>query len=338
MRNFLPLVVLAYTSSVSAQSSDSSKAYFDKGIAELQSQHYTTAISHFKKAIQFNPQNTQAYIQNGFTYLHISKLADAKASFEKAHALEPQNQSVIKELAPLYLSFRQFDKAIDLAQQCRNCETNDRVLGISYYQQEEYLAAAQNLEAAVKKNPKDAEAIYTLARTYIEMELYPKALNTYKQAVQQADAKASWFYEMGMLQYQMEDYKSAVASFTSAIDKGYSQTNDVKENLGYAYLFTGEYDKGESLLMNLVANRPGNTDIVRDISIILYQQKQYDRSLDYCQKLLEKNSNDARALYQAGLCFQKKGQKSKGQGMCDKAIEMDPSLASLRQKKEIIGH
>jgi len=39
------------------------------------------------------------------------------------------------------------------------------------------------------------------------------------------------------------------------------------------------------------------------------------------------------ALYQAGLCFQKMGQKDKGQAMCDQAIELDPSLAGLRQKQ-----
>jgi hypothetical protein len=38
-----------------------------------------------------------------------------------------------------------------------------------------------------------------------------------------------------------------------------------------------------------------------------------------------------------GMSFQKKGEKDRGQQMCDKAIEIDPSLASLRRKKEIPG-
>ena len=35
--------------------------------------------------------------------------------------------------------------------------------------------------------------------------------------------------------------------------------------------------------------------------------------------------------------FQKKGEKDRGQKMCDKAISMDPSLENLRRKKEIVG-
>ena len=52
---------------------------------------------------------------------------------------------------------------------------------------------------------------------------------------------------------------------------------------------------------------------------------------------MEKNPDDSKALYQAGLNFIKKGEKDRGQQMCDKAIEKDPSLASLRKKKEMLG-
>ena len=47
---------------------------------------------------------------------------------------------------------------------------------------------------------------------------------------------------------------------------------------------------------------------------------------------------DGKALYQAGMDFQKLGQKDKGQGMCEQAIKMDPSLESLRTKKMDMGN
>jgi tetratricopeptide (TPR) repeat protein len=77
---------------------------------------------------------------------------------------------------------------------------------------------------------------------------------------------------------------------------------------------------------------------MRDMAEIFYEKQQFDKSLEYCQKLMELDAKDGKALYQAGLCFQKKGQKDRGQQMCDKAIEMDPSLASLRKKKEMPGN
>ncbi|MBC7424846.1 MAG: tetratricopeptide repeat protein, partial [Ferruginibacter sp.] len=74
--------------------------------------------------------------------------------------------------------------------------------------------------------------------------------------------------------------------------------------------------------------------ILRDIAEAYFSQKMYDKSLAYCQQLLEADPKDGKALYQAGLCFQKKGQKEKGQSMCDDAIKLDPSLTSLKQKMD----
>ena len=83
--------------------------------------------------------------------------------------------------------------------------------------------------------------------------------------------------------------------------------------------------------------KPGNKDLLRDMAEAFYKGKMYEKSLGYCQKLMEMDMKDGKALYQAGLCFQKKGEVSKGQQMCDKAIELDPTLAGLRKKKEIMG-
>jgi tetratricopeptide (TPR) repeat protein len=169
------------------------------------------------------------------------------------------------------------------------------------------------------------------------MEEYQKALPFFTQAVQLQPEKNSWIYEKGLLHFTLNDYKNAMASFLEAAAKGYIQSNDFKENLGYACIYSGEYDKGETLLLSIWEKKPGNKEILRDMAEIFYQQKQLDRSLKFCQKLLEIDAKDGKALYQAGLCFQKKGEKDRGQAMCDRAIEIDASLASLRRKKEMPG-
>ena len=120
--------------------------------------------------------------------------------------------------------------------------------------------------------------------------------------------------------------KNAAKLFNAAARAGYPEGNDFSENLGYAYIFSGDFEKGEKMLLEILERKPGSVDILRDIAEAYYGQKMYDKSLEYCQKLMTLDMKDAKALYQAGLCFQKKGQKDKGQGMCDKAIEMDRRL------------
>ncbi|MCY7291602.1 MAG: tetratricopeptide repeat protein, partial [Ferruginibacter sp.] len=222
------------------------------------------------------------------------------------------------------------------ASKCVGCDNAERIIGLCNYEKENYVAAERALLKVVTKNPEDAQVNYILARTYMDMEQYRKAVPFYEKASALSPDKNAWAYELGLLYYNNNNYRSAVTAFETATKNGYPVSNDFNENYGYALLYSGQYAKGEEKLFGIYQKK-GNVEMLRDLAQILYEQKQYDRSLDYCQRLLEGNPKDAKALYQAGLSFQKMGQKDKGQGMCDKAIEMDPSLASKRSKSMDIG-
>jgi len=337
MKHLLAIIPLWVCPSVYAQQVDSSMFFFKKGLDEKNTKRYLVASQSFEKSVKYNASNIDAWLENGLANLEMRKTDQAINCFQKALALDPGNKKAIRELTSLYFNYRQYAKAIEFARKCADCDNAQRIIGMSMYQQEDYPSAVTALQAALKQDPADAEATYTLARTYLDMEEYKKAVPVYEQAVKLDPTKNAWIYEQGLLYYNLDDYKNAMNAFNSAAQAGYVQSNDFNENLGYASLYSGEYEKGEKLLLAVLNKKPGNKTILRDMAEILYQQKQYDKSLDYCQKLLEIDTKDGKALYQAGLCFQKKGEKDRGQQMCDKAILMDPSLDGLRKKKEISG-
>ncbi len=316
---------------------DSAAVYFQKGMEESAARRFLTASKAFDKASQFNPKMKEAWLQNGQANLEMRKTDVAKGHFTKLYDLEPTNQVAIKELASLYYDYRQFQKAIEFAKKCTGCEKSPKIMAMSSYHLEDYATAIKGLTQVVAQNPSDAEATYTMGRAYLDMEDYKAAVPWYNKAIALDPEKNSWAYELGLLYYNQNDFKNAVSLFSKANAAGYPQSSDYLENLGYAYIYSGEFEKGEKLLLAILAKKPGSKDILRDIAEAYYAQKLYDKSLEFCQKLLELDAKDASALYQAGLCFQKKGQKDKGQAMCDKAIEMDPSLASKRQKNMSMG-
>lgn len=338
MKNLLPGILLVCSSQISfAQGNDSSRYYFQKAMEEKEARLYMPASKNFQRSIQFDPAYAEAYLQYGFTQLEMKRGDAALASFTKVYELQPSNKLAIQQLARMSYDYRQYDKAIEYASKCSGCENSDKITGMSYYQQEDYTSAEKYLSAAIAKNPADAEAMYTMGRNYLDMEEYRKAVPFYQKATRLDESKSNWMYELGLLFYNLNDFKNALASFKNAAEHGYTRSADFNENYGYAALYSGEYDDGENLLIAAWKKKPANKDILRDMAEILYKQKQFDRSLSYCQKLMEMDLNDGKALYQAGLCFQKKGEKDRGQQMCDKAIEMDPTLDSLRRKKDISG-
>ncbi len=304
---------------------------------EKAGRRYLVASQHFDKAILLNPNFIDAYVENGRVNKEMSRTDASKANFIKAFELDKDNEAAIVELMELYFNYRQFDKAVDIAKKCKSCGDKDRIIAMSYFQMEDYGNAEKMLLTLVNKNPKDAEITYTLARTYLEMGMEAKSIPYYNKALELDNTKSKWHLELGLLLYNNDNYKAAVQSFHKAIESGIVRTNDFNENLGFAYLYSGDLDNGEKLINEIIARKPGNKELIRDAAQAFYDRKAYDKCLDYCQKLMEMDMKDGKALYQAGLCFQKKGQTAKGQGMCDKAIELDPSLAGLRQKKMIMG-
>jgi len=337
MKNLLTLTLVLFSVTSFSQSLDSSIQYFEKGIQEKKSGRYLVASGHFENAIQLNPAYINAYIENGLVNKEMRRTDAAKQNFTKAYELDKTNEIAITELMELNYNYRQFQKAIEFAFQCKVSDKRDQIVAMSYYQMEDYGKAEKLLLDIVAKNPKEAEATYTLARTYLEMGLEGKAIPFYTKALELDNTKAKWHFELGLLHYNNNNYKNAVLSFNKAVEHGFIRSNDFNENLGFSYIYSGDFDKGEKLLTEIMSRKPGDKEIIRDIALAFYDRKMYDKCLEYCQKLMEMDMKDGKALYQAGLCFQKKGQVSRGQQMCDKAIELDPSLGGLRQKKMTMG-
>lgn len=321
----------------SAQNTDSANIYYKKGLEEKAARRYLVASKYLDTAIRFNKNFKEAYLENANVSLEMRKTDDAKKYFTKVYELEPGNKDAIRNLSELYFDYRQFQKAIEFANMCKDCPKSERIIAISSYHSEDYGKSIAGLKNVLAKDPADAEGTYIMARSYLDMEDYKNAVPWYNKAVALDVTKNTWMYELGLLNYTINDYKSAAAAFVKAGENGYPKGNDYAENLGYAYIYSGEFEKGEKLLLEVMSRKPGNKDMMRDIAEAYYNAKQYDKSLEFCQKLMELDAKDGKALYQAGMCFQKMGQKDKGQGMCDKAIELDPSLASMRQKQMSAG-
>jgi tetratricopeptide (TPR) repeat protein len=311
---------------------DSSQVYFQKGLEEKTAKRYLVASGYFEKAIVFNAKFVQAHLEDGFVNLEMRRMDAAKAAFTKVYELDPGNSKAIEQLAEIYYAYNQFQKAIEFASRCKNYPNAERIIAMSNYRTEDFGAAVTGLASYLAKNPKDAEGYYSLGRSYYEMEEADKAFPFYQKAVELDNTKYVWIYETGLLAYDINNYKEAIKYFNDAAAAGYPESNDFTETLGYSYIYNGDFAKGETLLLKILAKKPGDKEMLRDIAEVYYKAKMYDKSLEYCQKLLEINAKDGKALWQAGLCFQKKGQKDRGQQMCDMAIQMDPSLAGMRQK------
>jgi len=335
MKSLVLIILTSFIFELSfSQNSDSAQLYFKKGVEANAGRLYGVAASHFDKAIYFNPNFTDAYIENGKTDLSMRMIGKAYQNFSKAYELDPKNNEVISQLATLSFNNHQFQKAIDFAQKCLNCDNTSRILGMSFFQLEDYGKAEKYLLDALKNNGQDADAAYTLAQTYLELENEKGAITQFEKAVQ-LEPRNQWMYELGLVFYDQNNYQNALKYFQQAADHGFNKTNDFYENYGFAQIYAGDKENGLKTLQIILDRKPNNKELIKNIAYAFYDTKNYNEALDYFTKILNLDAKDATTLYMAGLTFQKLGQKEKGQKICDKAIEADPSLKMYRQKNEL---
>jgi tetratricopeptide (TPR) repeat protein len=165
------------------------------------------------------------------------------------------------------------------------------------------------------------------------MSNYKQSAVHFEKAIALDSSKANWMYEAGLVFYAIPDYKRSLKYIKLAGDKGYNKSNDYLENLGSAYLNVGQFDAAVEEYKKVLARKPGDQAILYQVAQAYYNAKKYQLAIDYWDQVLTNDKSNAKALYMIGLSYQKKGEKQKGMQLCDKAIEMDPSLQSLKQKQ-----
>jgi tetratricopeptide (TPR) repeat protein len=298
---------------------------------------YQVASQDTERTLVFNTQFNAISQQTNQLITPVNTTGDKRVDLEKAYNLDPNNMGTIQQLAAVYYDYHQFQKALDFANRCKASTSTQRIIAMSTYQLENYDDAVIELLNVIHKDPKDAEATYAIGRSLLELEDYHDAIPYYNKAIELDPAKSGWMYELGLVYYNNNDCKNAVVFFDKAAAAGYIQSNDYTENLGFACMYSGDFNRGEKILSTLLSQRPSDKEFLSDIADAYYDCHLYDQSLEFCQKLITLDATNGKALYRAGLCFQKKGEKDKGQQMCDRAIELDPSLANLRQKQMSMG-
>jgi tetratricopeptide (TPR) repeat protein len=169
---------------------------------------------------------------------------------------------------------------------------------------------------------------------------YKLAVPYFKKAIELKPTEAYWIYELSLICYAMNSDKDALKYMLEAGEKGLKKDNDYLENLAIAYLNVGDLDQGVAMLNEILKRKPSDMNILNMVAEAYYYKGKFDQAIEYWDKVLEYDKESYTSLYMIGMAYQKKGGKvnmEKGTKLCDIAIEKDPSLANLKQKKMMAG-
>ncbi|MBA2499212.1 MAG: tetratricopeptide repeat protein [Chitinophagaceae bacterium] len=334
------LTLILFTSSVILAQVDSAGFYFQKGLEEKQKGRLMESFKHFDRAYSYNSKSKEIVNELASTYFDLRKYGQARVKYKEAEQLGEVSAEGYKKLMTLSFNLRQYDDAILYANKLKNADQSEKVnyyIGKAHYDRENYGEAIRFLNEASIEDPQNSEIPYLVARSYADMMNFKLAVPYFEKAIQLSPDKPSWIYETGLIYYAMHDDKNALKYILLAGEKGHARDNDYLENLGIAYLNLGDLDKGLEIMQEVLTRRPSDMNVLNMVAEAYYNAKKYKEAMEYWDRILGYDKGNASALYMIGMCYQKMGEKEKGIALCDKAIEMDPSLAALKQKKQMPG-
>ncbi|PVD50692.1 hypothetical protein DC498_19060 [Terrimonas sp.] len=325
---------------VFSQISDSAGFFYAKGAEEQQSRRFAMAHKYFQQSVDADSTDKESWKALANTALELRQYKKAKSAFERVYELDKNDTTAIHQLAQLNFNFRQWHKAIEfglLMQQHGQYAGTNYIIGKSFYEDENYGKAFQYLEEAAKDDPVNAQIPYIIAVSYVDMSNYRKAIPYFHKALAIDSNNARWYYEMAMTYSAIPDDKTAVIYYEKAAEKGYKTDNDYFENLSLSCILSGQPERGLQLMMGLLEKKPADLNLLYNIAETYYKIKDYPKAIGYFDNILQQDASNARAMYMMGMAYQKKGDVSRGMKICDRAIELDPSLADLKRKKVNVG-
>lgn len=340
MKSNLLLIAFIAFASVSYSQSDSADFYFQKALKEKEAGRKLEIWKNLEKAYKFQPDNKSIVTELADVLLDLRKYAQAKEMYQNVEKLGDASPAVIKQILNLAFNTKQFDEALIYANKLKKADPSEKInffIGKIHYDRDNYGEAIKYLQAAEKEEPQNGEIPYLIARSFADMSNYKTCLPYFEKAITLQPEKNNWIYELGLICYAMHSDKDALKYMLLAAERGYKRDNDYLENLGIAHLNVGNLSEGVVILKEILARKPSDLNILNMIAEAYYYTSKFQDAIDYWDQVLTYDKTNAQSLYMIGMSYQKKGEKDKGIALCDKAIELDPSLAMYKQKKSLMG-
>jgi tetratricopeptide (TPR) repeat protein len=162
-------------------------------------------------------------------------------------------------------------------------------------------AAIREANKALAQNPKDHEALETLAGAYYDSQDWDKAMKTYGMLIDLSATVPEIDQHNANLRYGIAalktgNYKDAYKALVVAR----SMNPDVFElnyNLGYIEYRRKNYEKAASLLRAAHEEKPEHIGTQRYLAQCLYRLKKFNDALDMLKRVVDAQPDDKEALF-----------------------------------------
>ncbi|MCH7903567.1 MAG: tetratricopeptide repeat protein [Armatimonadetes bacterium] len=262
----------------------------------------------YRKAIELDPSNPGPHNGLGIALMDLGRLEEAETEYRKAIELDPQNASAHSNLGIRFKRAGRFEeaeammrKAIELDPENAKAQQN---LGVVLYLTGRMEEAEAMYRKAIALHPKYVTAHVNLALLLGSMGRFQESMAEYVMALE-ADPKNPYLYAaFGWSLIENHRWEEAVKTLRRSIEidpNGPSSAN-VRQNLGYVLILSGNLDQAESVLTEARRLKPEDLEASVNWALLLaYKGIDLDDALERAKKGAQQP--DAHAFYWEVLGF-----------------------------------
>jgi len=202
-------------------------------------------------------------------------------------------------------------------------------LGRKYFAQKKYPQARTAFEQAVKSNPQFEAAFFNLGMTHKIMNANDAALTAFsKAAALKPDYVRAWI-EMARMQDKKRNYGEAINNYRKALSLEPSNTSALKE---MAQVYSKQKDAQQAERYFKEALTLGDSDPVTyyNLAAVQLELGKTAEALQNAQKALAVNDKDARFLYTYGLALEKNNRLREAEDYYTRAVTADGNYSKPR--------
>lgn len=245
---------------------NSDSLYRERAMIYLASKQIEVAINDCKRAIKIDSQNVKNHLALADVYFAANKTKQSKDKLEEITRKFPNNTEAYLKLGELYYLVKQYDKALE------------------------------NINNALKIDATLAKSYYLKGNVYKEIGDTNKAISSLQTAVEQDPKMIDAFIDLGVI-YAAKNNTLALQYYNNALKIDPKNAIALYDK-GFFFQQQGMVDSAIAVYQHILELYPNSPQVLYNIGAIYFAfKKNYDKSLEYFSKAIEKKPDYAEAYF-----------------------------------------
>ncbi len=208
------------------------KAYYDKGISDLQENQYRDAVISFQRIINQDSNFEHVHYNIGLAYIGLREYDNAIKSFTTALDSDSVSDDIHLQIGVAYIEVKQFDNAIRHLEQAKNTDPN--LIEVQYNLARSYREIG-NLEAStnaatetLRIDPEYApirdlvekikQTHYNRGVSFLNDERLSEAVASFQNAISLDAEFTAAHFNLGLVLLRMESYSRAIEALRNTVE------------------------------------------------------------------------------------------------------------------------